>query len=162
MRPLEWYGKFDEKTGVLIERVKTTPDVVVTACLTLMGLGSCQTRMAGDLPSTAFMRVFGGCGGVHACPYCSSPSVLSACCHLRRSEPLQWAEADALEMLSVLSRQKHCVFADHGSLPDLDSDDGKAVLRIFRREHVDGPKLFGTTAGRAPEAKIFNRLVLSA
>ena len=51
-----------------------------------------------DLPSTAFM-VFGGCGGVHACPYCSSPSVLSACCHLRRSEPLQWAEADALEML---------------------------------------------------------------
>ena len=85
---------------------------------------------------------------------------------------------------SVLSRQKHCVFADHGSLPvsglppplltpvtvrtdatsnqDLDSDDGKAVLRIFRREHVDGPKLFGTTAGHAPEAKIFNRLVLSA
>ena len=62
-------------------------------------LGASQTRMAADLPSTAFMRVFGGCGGVHACPYCSSPSMLSACCHLRRSEPLQWAEADALEML---------------------------------------------------------------
>ena len=38
VRPLEWYGKFDEKTGVLIERVKTTPDVVVTACLTLMDI----------------------------------------------------------------------------------------------------------------------------
>ena len=86
---------------------------------------------------------------------------------------------------SVLSRQKHCVFADHGSLPVsdlplliltpaaihlhsrqsppnqvLDSDDGKAVVRIFRREQVDGQKLFATTAGRAPDAKVFNRLVL--
>ena len=60
----------------------------------------------------------------------------------------------------VLSRQKHCVRGDHGSLPDLHSDDGKAVMRIFRREQVDGLKLFGTTAGRAPDAKVFNRLVL--
>ena len=36
VRPLEWYGKFDEKTGVLTKRVDTTPEVVVKASLTLM------------------------------------------------------------------------------------------------------------------------------
>ena len=38
VRPLEWYGKFDEKTGRLIERVETTPDVVEMARLTLMDI----------------------------------------------------------------------------------------------------------------------------
>jgi len=53
--------------------------------------------MAADHESAAFLRALGG--GVHACPYCSAPSVLSACCNLRRSEPLHWATSQSLEML---------------------------------------------------------------
>ena len=89
---------------------------------------------------------------------------------LRKSEPWGWSKDEALELLRVLASREHGLFEEFGSLPsgkdpnvDIVSqgcDAASAIFRIFRRENVDGEKLFGTSAARPPSAKTFNRLVL--
>lgn len=84
---------------------------------------------------------------------------------LRKTDPLLWGKDEALELLRVLASRQHSLHADFGSLPDEDKaksgpDEGNGVFRIFRREQVDGVKLFSSNAARPPDAKTFNRLVL--
>jgi hypothetical protein len=49
-------------------------------------------------------------------------------------------------MLRVLSTRQHCLATDFGSLPDLNqSEDGHGLVKIFKRERVDGEKLFASS-----------------
>jgi hypothetical protein len=81
--------------------------------------------------------------GVHACPYCSYPSVLASCCVLRKSNPVSWGREEAIQMLRMLSKPQHCLSVDFGCLDDLDSEENLfsdplrvSIYKIFRREKV--------------------------
>ena len=39
-------------------------------------------------------------------------------------------------MLQALSRPQHALHSDFGSLPGIDAEEGKVVVRIFRREQA--------------------------